>query len=583
MSVSLFHSKKEKDNLNLNNLKSVKTREEFAKLLGYKPKALAYILYHLPATERYREIEIPKKNGGKRLIFAPCDRLKLLQSRLASLLNGCYEEIFDPKKYKHSLAHGFRKNHSIITNAQSHVNRRHVFNIDLKDFFPSINFGRIQGFFIKDKHFELSKNIATIIAQIACHESKLPQGSPCSPVISNFICCSLDFKLVKLAKKVKCHYSRYADDITFSTNKKEFPKEIAVQLEESDNLWKVGKKLESEILRSGFEINEKKTSLQTSNSRQLATGLVVNEKLNVKKEYYKLAGAMCSSLFMKGHFQIEPKTNLEKVEGKEKIPGTIKQLEGILGYIYQIKRISDDKSFGEKLYKPKGFIRLYQRLLFYKYFFALKKPLILCEGKTDIVYLKCAMKNLRDKLGSFTTVEGDKLKFSISFLKLNQHLLDVLSLAEGSSGLKSLLDIYESRISYFKSSGKKFPVIILLDDDSGSEEVKKKLNSIKPIENNSRFIHFRENLYIVFVPVQAGEKESAIEDLFEKTVLTEKINNKSFSRKNDFNTDKEYGKQIFAEKIIKAKQSSINFNGFVPLLEKFQQVIDHYAKKNSIP
>ena len=98
-----------------------------------------------------------------------------------------------------------------------HVGSKYVLNIDLQDFFDSFNFGRVRGFFIKNRNFQLNPDVATVIAQIACYDNKLPQGSPCSPVITNLISHSLDIRLASLAKKYKCTYTRYADDITFST------------------------------------------------------------------------------------------------------------------------------------------------------------------------------------------------------------------------------------------------------------------------------------------------------------------------------------------------------------------------------
>ena len=168
-------------------LKKATSLGEFAALVGYKPKSLSYILYGIQDQDKYMEFQIPKRNGGQRIIKAPEERLKRLQRRLADILDKCFEESDVLSKHKKSLSHGFRHNHSIVTNALNHRNKRYVFNIDLEDFFPSINFGRVYGFFIKNTHFELDKKIATIIAQIACHNNELPQGGPCSPIISNFI------------------------------------------------------------------------------------------------------------------------------------------------------------------------------------------------------------------------------------------------------------------------------------------------------------------------------------------------------------------------------------------------------------
>lgn len=126
-------------------LKNAKTLNDFAAILGYKPKSLSYILYRISDEDKYIEFEIPKKNGEKRSIKAPEERLKHLQGRLADILNKCFEESCGLSKHKKSLSHGFRYKHSIVTNAINHRNKRYVFNIDLKDFFPSINFGRVYG------------------------------------------------------------------------------------------------------------------------------------------------------------------------------------------------------------------------------------------------------------------------------------------------------------------------------------------------------------------------------------------------------------------------------------------------------
>ena len=132
-------------------------------------------------------------------------------------------------------------------------------NVDIQDFFPSINFGRVRGFFIKNSHFSLDTNVATVIAQIACHNNELPQGSPCSPIISNLIGHLLDIRMANLAKRAKCTYSRYADDLTFSTNKKDFPDSIAIM--KDDNNWVAGSRLIKEIEKVGFSLNTKKTSI----------------------------------------------------------------------------------------------------------------------------------------------------------------------------------------------------------------------------------------------------------------------------------------------------------------------------------
>ncbi|WP_434120444.1 reverse transcriptase domain-containing protein [Pseudomonas fortuita] len=152
---------------------------------------------------QYKSFTIAKKSGGVRTIYAPSDYLKPIQAALSLLLQDCIQEITKSKGdgFRSTLSHGFVRERSILTNAVMHLSQKNVLNIDLKDFFESFNFGRVRGFFIANKNFQLDPAVATVIAQIACYDNKLPQGSPCSPVITNLITHSLDIRLASLAKE----------------------------------------------------------------------------------------------------------------------------------------------------------------------------------------------------------------------------------------------------------------------------------------------------------------------------------------------------------------------------------------------
>ena len=176
------------------------------------------MLYKESPQTLYTEFSIPKKYGGFRAIAAPVPKLKLVQRKLADILQFCLQEINEKENYSDKVAHGFKRGRSIVTNAQCHKRKRLVFNLDLEDYFGSINFGRVRGFFIADRNFQLHPSVATILAQIACYKNSLPQGSPCSPIISNLVGTILDVRLVRLAKESNLTYTRYADDLTFSTN-----------------------------------------------------------------------------------------------------------------------------------------------------------------------------------------------------------------------------------------------------------------------------------------------------------------------------------------------------------------------------
>ena len=107
----------------LTNLKDATSLNDLAKMLGYKPSALSYLIYKLPSDNKYTKFDIPKKSGGVREINAPIDPLKTLQRRLANVLYACRDQI-DAESGLRPLSHGFRKRYSIITNARGHKRRR---------------------------------------------------------------------------------------------------------------------------------------------------------------------------------------------------------------------------------------------------------------------------------------------------------------------------------------------------------------------------------------------------------------------------------------------------------------------------
>ncbi|MEI9982734.1 MAG: reverse transcriptase domain-containing protein [Aliidongia sp.] len=279
-------------------LKSAASRKELAKILGYKPKSLTAIIYKTPDALKYTIFEIDKKSGGKRTIKAPLPKLKELQSHLSHVLYLCLSEIERERSSK-PISFGFRRDRWIADNAARHKRRRWVLNVDLENFFPSFNFGRVRGFFLKDRAFALHPEVATTIAQIACDGTALPQGSPCSPVISELIAQILDMRLVRFAKRFRVTYTRYADDITFSTSQKEFPAGLALPDGTNSTIWHLSDELVGKITSSGFTINNDKTRMHFRASRQMVTGLVVNEKVNIRSDYYRRARAMCEcdSLF----------------------------------------------------------------------------------------------------------------------------------------------------------------------------------------------------------------------------------------------------------------------------------------------
>lgn len=618
----------------LKSFQECSTLADLASLLGIKPSALSYILYKIPEKDRYTKFTIPKRTGGLRTIQAPNKKLKMVQKRLLELLQDCEKEISDRRKFKKSVSHAFKTGHSISTNAAPHTFRRYVFNIDLENFFPSINFGRVRGYFIKNKDYKLNPRISTIIAQIACHENCLPQGSPCSPIISDLITKTLDSRLVKFSKNNGCEYSRYADDITFSTNLKRFPKKIAKSSLFNSSSWRIESPLLKIIEDSGFKINNSKTRMQYKESRQAVTGLIVNNGVNVPKEYYRQSKAMCFQLLKTGAYFI-PNDAYQKTTGKitiknlkeifhwllscfmssqrsesnsddtateipERESGSIQQLEGRLSYIYSIKRKEasrggpqESKKERHLLDKGKSAIeemtpayqKIYSDFLFYKNFYAIEKPTLMCEGHTDETYLKCAIPRLSSKFPELIASDKGKIKANLHFYHHTNTTRELLIRAEGTSGQAALILNYKKFRAKISAPQPKSPLIILCDNDSGVDCIIKHLpqhlRTGNALTNKDQdFYHLFEHVYLVLTPRRQQEADSKIEYLFEEKLLKTPIGGKTFNHENSmFNPNTEIGKKEFSE-YVRRNQASINFDGFSSLLERIQRVILDYKKKD---
>ncbi|MBY0155567.1 RNA-directed DNA polymerase [Cytobacillus firmus] len=548
----------------------IKTRNELADYLNVSRKQLSYVLYVKGINNLYTSFEIHKKNGGVRKINAPLEELKDIQRKLTEALHSHMKK---KSKKKNNISHAFEIDKSIITNAEVHRNKRLVLNIDLKDFFGSIHFGRVRGFFNKNNKFLLPIEVATVIAQISCFEGKLPQGAPSSPIISNLICEILDYRLSKISKKYKLDYTRYADDLTFSTNDKNF---LGLQDEFYIEISK-------ELIRAGFSINEDKKRLQLKDSRQVVTGIVVNNKLNVNRDYYKETRAMAHQLYKQGKFEINGEV------------ATLNQLEGRFAFINQLTWYNNKKNG----IKPKSFRNLlsrelqYQKFLFYKYFFANPKPLIVTEGKTDIVYLKSALKNLHSEYPNLITKNSDgSFEFKVSFLKKTKRLKYFLGIyQDGGSALNNIYDFFTGKkntpdfLSYFRlisNTLPKNPVILIFDNEGKNKPLGLFLNHAvldvkkREILDSSYMVDLIDNLYLLTVPLIDGKSECDIEDLFEDITLSYEISGRKFTKEDKYDTSKYYGKDMFSKYILN-NYADINFNEFRSILDNINSIIGIYT------
>jgi RNA-directed DNA polymerase len=227
---------------------------------------------------------VKKRRGGFRDIFAPATSLRIMQDKLLQVLN----EVYRPR----GCVHGFVRDRSILSNAIRHVQRAWVLNVDLKDFFPSINFGRVRGMFMASP-YRLPAEAATALAQVCCHENQLPQGAPTSPIVANMVCARLDGELLALAKVHRVTYTRFADDLTFSTNQSSFPVALALTTDrQGSGMTTLGPALDAVLAGNGFAPNLEKLRLQHRTARQEVTGLNVNRTPNVHRTYVRQIRAM---------------------------------------------------------------------------------------------------------------------------------------------------------------------------------------------------------------------------------------------------------------------------------------------------
>lgn len=584
----------------LEQLRQATTLRDLADLLGVTAPGLAYILYHKPRDQLYRSFEIPKRKGGTRNISAPTDELKTIQRKLASLLQECWLEIGEGKnrtgRYpgrKDRVAHGFLPGRSIRTNARQHRRKRYLFNVDLEDFFGSINFGRVFGFFKQDNNFKLQPRVAAVVATIACFENKLPQGSPCSPIISNLIAKILDARIAGLTSKVGVNYSRYADDLSFSSNDRNFPNEIA-NLVEGGHSWSVGKTLGGIIKKSGFRVNPSKTRMQYNDSRQEVTGLIVNRRINVRSEYRRAVRAMGHRLFSTGTFNL-PQLLLTNGEQStlQPQPGSISQLHGMMSFIASIDRLHREAALSRgEVIEETGAEKLYRNFLYYRFFYKNDAPIILCEGITDNIYIRCAIRALRENYPLLVKPRAEAADLLVKFYKYRGAAVDtVLQLKDGGAGnLQNFMVAYKKASKFFVGPGKENPVIIIVDNDEGGRKVIGTARELsgKAYDGSQDYLHVYGNLYLIATHpknVAEGSKEkflkkgprpsdSCIEEYFSEELRGTKINGRTLTLKNNNSGVAHYGKMDFAKQVVENLRETEHFHGFSLLLDRVNLVVD---------
>lgn len=276
---------------------------------------------------RYKVYDIPKRNGkGTRTIAQPSKELKYLQRTVAAA--------FLDKLPVHDVAMAYRKGRGIKDNTKRHAGKKYLLKMDFENFFPSIRAEHL----IKHVEKYLDWNIGAddkitmeklfFYAENRSKKSRLSIGSPTSPLISNSIMFDFDSKINDICHENDVIYTRYADDLAFSTNTKDLLFKLPGIID--DTLSSLG--------YSGLKINKDKTIFLSRKGNMHITGLVLTvdgkvsigraKKRQIKSLVFKFLHGSISEedqLYLSGYlafcFGAEPDFifSLEKKYGKETI------------------------------------------------------------------------------------------------------------------------------------------------------------------------------------------------------------------------------------------------------------------------
>ena len=316
------------------------TADDVARVLGLSLPRLRWLTYHRNSATlvHYHRFSMPKKSGGQRHISAPKPALKQAQQWIfTQLLQGVADV-----EHLHAAAHGFVATRNVVSNAAPHVGRAVVVNLDLRDFFPSITFARVRGLF---RGLGYSGAVATLFALlcteppripvglddkrffVAVGERQLPQGACTSPALTNLLCRRLDARLSGVGRALGFAYTRYADDLTFSSS---------VTTDVSTLLWRVRKVVADE----GLTVNEDKTRVMRRGRRQEVTGVVVNDRLAVAREEVRVLRAV---LHQAGRDGLAAARRPEADGSFVDVGLFVSQLRGRIAWVQLVDRAKGDK------------------------------------------------------------------------------------------------------------------------------------------------------------------------------------------------------------------------------------------------
>lgn len=233
---------------------------------------------------------------------------------------------------------------------------------------------------------------------------------------------------------------------------------------------------------------------------------------------------------------------------------------------------------------------MYLRFLIYVNFYAAALPVVLCEGKTDNIYLTHAIRSLAHDYPYLATVAKDgKIHLNIRLYKYRKSsTARLLKLSDGgSSPLLDFITTYKREAETIKAPGLKNPFIALYDNDSGAKRIKNYVRGFAgaAFTGAEPSVHVFQNVYTVPTPLLNGKQPSKIEDFFDPSLLLTVVGGKAFNPdEKTFDINTQYGKKIFAEAVVRPHADEINFNGFRPLLTNLEAAIKaHLAALAATP
>lgn len=228
--------------------------------LGFSAKTLYGLSNSLE--KHYHTVYLPKSDGSKRKLSVPDLILKLVQKSIADNILIQYPI----SKY----AKAYKPGSSIQKNARPHVGKKKILKLDIEGFFDHILYSRVKDtVFYEEKY---SESIRILLTMLCYYNDSLPQGAPTSPAITNIIMYDFDETVGAFCNEKNIAYTRYCDDMTFSGDFDE--KEIISFVK-------------NVLFKFGLHLNNRKTAVVPATKRQCVTGIVVNEKMNITKDYRK--------------------------------------------------------------------------------------------------------------------------------------------------------------------------------------------------------------------------------------------------------------------------------------------------------